>query len=264
MAHISDRNKYLIAANSMRTQTGQRDYVANGIRQGYRYLTEIEDEFDRQGIPRELAKLAFVESSFNINARSKVGASGIYQIMFKTGKQYLKIADGIDERNDPIKASRAAAKLLRMNYAVTQSWPLAITAYNHGIGSIKRAVRMTGSINIETIIEEYQDRNFGFASKNFYTEYLAMLGTLQDAERLFPMGNSQGPIVFSTVTLKNAMSIAEIRKKHRISDAQIADLNPDILRLYIRKNGILPRGYTLKIPVTKSSAAAIYTGGKKV
>jgi membrane-bound lytic murein transglycosylase D len=262
MQHIDDKNKYLIAASSIRTQTGQRNYVAQGILQGTRYLTEIENEFDRQGVPRELARLAFVESSFNLNAKSKVGASGVYQIMFNTGKQYLKIVDGIDERNDPIKAARAAAKLLRMNYGITKSWPLAITAYNHGVGSMTRAVRTTGSMDIEIIIRKYRDRNFGFASKNFYTEYLAMLGTLQDAHKLFPDESRPSPIIFQSVRLPNSMQIAMVRKKYKISDAQIEDLNRDIFRQHIRKNGVLPQGFNLKIPVAKSVVSAIYSAVK--
>jgi membrane-bound lytic murein transglycosylase D len=259
MAHIKDTNKYLVAAASIRTQTGQRDYVANGLRQGARYLNEIEDEFDKQGLPRELARLSFVESSFNLNARSKVGASGVFQIMHDTGKQYLKIEDGIDERNDPIKASRAAAKLLRMNYGLTGAWPLAITAYNHGVGSMLRAARVTGSSDIETILNRYKDRNFGFASKNFYTEYLAMLLTLQDAQRLFPEVGTIAAIRYDTVRLPREMPIETIRKSYKVSSSQLVDLNPDIFPQHIRRNGALPRGFQLKIPVAKPQVSAIYS-----
>ncbi len=262
MAHIPDDNKYLIAANSMRTQTGQRDFVAAGVRQASRYINEIEHEFERQGVPRELAKLAFVESSFNLNARSRVGASGVFQIMQETGRQYLRIEDGIDERNDPIKAARAAAKLLRMNYRITQAWPLAITAYNHGIGSIKRAVVATGTRDIEVIIDQYDHENFGFASKNFYSEYLAMLGTLADSEELFPVGDLPSFRSYGTHRMHAPTPIDKIRKKFRVTNEQIAEFNPDISRQHLRRNGLLPKGYILKIPVAAPAVSAIYSKAK--
>ncbi len=248
MAHIEDQNKYQIAAQSIRLQRGQRDFIAIGLAVAPKYLTHIEEEFKSQDIPVEITRLAFVESSFNLAAHSKVGASGVYQIMPATGKQYLKMHSGIDERNDPIKASRAAAKLLRLNYKLTGSWPLAITAYNHGVGGIRKAVKTVGSDDIIDLINKYEGNAFGFASKNFYASYLGVLATLKEADRLFPEIAKVQPLAFSNLKLAKPMSIGEIKKKYNISSADIAEFNPDISRPVIRSNGTLPKGYVLKLP----------------
>lgn len=254
MAHIKDGDKYLIAARTLRLQRGQRDFIASGLAVAPRYLPSIEKEFEAQGIPIDIARLAFVESSFNLAANSKVGAAGVYQIMPATGRQYLKITDSIDERRDPIKASRAAAKLLRLNYGLTGNWPLAITAYNHGVGGIRRAVKSVGSNEIIDLINRYYGPQFGFASKNFFASYLAVLWTLKDADRLFPEVPKTEALAFEDVRLDKAMTIAQLRKKHNMTLRDIADLNPDILRPVLVGNGTLPRGYVLKVSTKKNGS----------
>ena len=102
-----------------------REKFEQAIKRSGRYLPLMESIFAREyNLPVELTRLPFVESSFNIRARSKVGASGIWQFMRSTGKLFLKINDGVDERNDPIRATEAAAKLLKMNFGSLKSWPL--------------------------------------------------------------------------------------------------------------------------------------------
>jgi membrane-bound lytic murein transglycosylase D len=260
MAHISDSNKFQIAAQSIRLQRGQRDFIAIGLAVAPKYLTHIEEEFKSQDIPVEITRLAFVESSFNLSAHSKVGASGVYQIMPATGKQYLKMHSGVDERNEPIKASRAAAKLLRLNYKLTGNWPLAITAYNHGVGGIRKAVKTVGSDNICDLINKYEGNAFGFASKNFYASFLGVLATLKEADRLFPEIAKVQPIAFTNLKLVKDMSISEIKKKYNITSAQIADLNPDISRPVIRSQGLLPKGYVLKLPAKPDDSLMTVSG----
>ncbi len=251
MAHISDPNKYLKAAESIRLQRGQRDFIANGLSVSTRYLPAIREEFIREGVPVELANLAFIESSFNIQAYSKVGAAGVYQIMPATGKQYMKVTDSIDERRDPIKSARAAAKLLKLYHGITGNWPLAITAYNHGVGGIRQAVRSTGSSNIDDLVQRYEGKAFGFASKNFYSGFLALLSTLENAKAIFPEVVLQEPMRFKSVRLAKDMNIQEIQREFNVTRATIADFNPDISRSYIRQNGTLPRRYELKIPTSE-------------
>jgi len=260
MAHIDDQNKFLVASNSIRLQRGQRDFIALGLTVAPKYMTHIEKEFESQDIPIEITKLAFVESSFNLAAHSKVGASGVYQIMPATGKQYLKIHSGIDERNEPIKASLAAAKLLRLNYKLTGNWPLAITAYNHGVGGIRKAVKAVGSEDITDLINKYEGRAFGFASKNFYASFLGVLATLKEADRLFPEIAKVQPLAFTNLKLNKPMSISEIKKKYNISNSQIAELNPDISRPIIRSQGLLPKGYVLKLPAKPDESLMTVSG----
>ena len=249
MIHINNTDKYLVAAQSLRLQRGQRDFIASGLAVAPKYLSSIEAEFRRQGVPVEITRLAFVESSFNLKAQSKVGASGVYQIMPATGHQYLRIFDGVDERNDPIKASRAAAKLLRLNYNLTGAWPLAITAYNHGVGGIRRATQAVDSHDIADLIDKYHGNQFGFASKNFYSSFLGVLATLKDADRLFPEVPRVQPLAFSTIKLSKPISVREICRKNTVSLAQVAQLNPDISPRVIRSESNLPTGFVIKIPV---------------
>ena len=259
MIHVKDADKYLIAARTLRLQRGQRDFIANGLLVAPRYLSAIETEFKNQGLPVEITRLAFVESSFNLGANSKVGASGVYQIMPATGRQYLKIVPGIDERRDPIKASRAAAKLLKLNYELTGSWPLAITAYNHGAGGIRRAVNATKSTDIVELINRYNGPAFGFASKNFYSSFLAVLATLKERDRLFPEVPKVEALTFDPITLSKPMSIAEVRRKHGMTTAEIAELNPDIEHPLLYGNGSLPRGYVLKVLAKAKTEAKVAT-----
>jgi membrane-bound lytic murein transglycosylase D len=256
MAHIKAPDKYLIASRTLRLQRGQRDFIANGLTVGPRYLPSIEAEFKEQGIPVEITRLAFVESSFNLKAHSKVGASGVYQLMPATGRQYLKVNGIVDERNDPIKASRAAAKLLKLYYGMTGSWPLAITGYNHGVNGIRRAVQRVGSNDIVDLINRYDGNAFGFASKNFYASFLGVYATLKDADRIFPEVPKVAPLAFLTVRLDRAMTLSALKKKYGVSKDDVAALNPDISAGTIRYSGELPRGYVLKIPAKAAETTA--------
>lgn len=251
MAHIPNPNKYLEAAESIRLQRGQRDFIANGLSVSTRYLPSIREEFIREGVPVELSNLAFIESSFNIHAYSKVGAAGIYQIMPATGKQYMKVGENIDERRDPIKSARAAAKLLKLYYGLTGNWPLAITAYNHGVGGIKQAVRATRSNNIDDLVAKYQGKAFGFASKNFYSGFLALLSTLENAKAVFPEVVLQEPMRFKPLRLPKEMTIQQVQRQYNVTREIVAEFNPDISRRYLRSNGTLPRNYELKIPASE-------------
>ncbi len=249
MAHIKQPNKYLLVSQSLRVQRGQRDFIERGLLPASRYMTALEEEFRKVGVPLELTKLAFVESSFNVLAYSKVGASGIYQIMPATAKQYgMKESDFYDERRDPVKSARAAAKLLKLNYKITGSWPLSITAYNHGVGSIKKAIRKTRSSDITHIVHNYEAKSFGFASQNFYTGFLGLLATLEEKEKLFPNVKFDQPIKFQNVKLKRPISISIILRRSHVTPDEFAELNPDIFRRYIKRGGILPQGYVVKLP----------------
>ena len=141
---IFEKNKFKIASerNRLRMQLGQKDRFVLGIFFSGRYIREMEKIFREEKVPIELTRLPFVESSFNLYAYSKVGASGIWQFMRSTGRLFhLRIDNICDLRNDPLAATRAAARLLRMNYEMLKSWPLALTAYNHGPRGVSSIVK---------------------------------------------------------------------------------------------------------------------------
>ena len=165
----------LRAADNIRVQQGLREKVDEGLARARLLLPRITQIFREHDVPVELAALPLVESSFNPRAYSKVGAAGLWQFMRSTGQQYMKVTKKRDDRRDPIRATDGAAHLLKANYQTLGSWPLAIIAYNHGTEGIHTAKAAVGSNAIEDIIAGYTGPRFGFASKNFYAEFLAAL-----------------------------------------------------------------------------------------
>jgi peptidoglycan lytic transglycosylase D len=156
---------------NVHTQRGVKEQFREGIIRSGRHVDEFRETLRKIGVPEELALLPLVESSFQ-NVRSRAGAVGMWQFTRSTGRQYLKITNKVDERLEPSKATQAAARLLRDNYNALGNWPLAITAYNHGQAGMLRAQRAHGS-DLITIIEDYKGPVFGYASMNFYSEFLA-------------------------------------------------------------------------------------------
>jgi membrane-bound lytic murein transglycosylase D len=165
----------LRAASNIRAQQGLREKVDEGMQRAQGLLPRILSILRRHNVPHELAALPLVESSFNPHARSKAGAVGLWQFITSTGKRYLNITRRRDDRRDPIRATDAAARLLKHNYDALGSWPLALLAYNHGKEGILMAKATLGSSAVEDIIVHYNGPRFGFASRNFYPEFLAAL-----------------------------------------------------------------------------------------
>src|SRR5262249_38124787 len=116
---------------------------------------------------------------------SKVGAAGIWQIMPATGRRYLRVSDDVDERLNIRASTMAAAQILRENYEMLGTWPLAITAYNHGANGIKQAVATVGTTDFGAIVQRYRGPLFGFASQNFYAEFLAAVDLAQHYKQYF-------------------------------------------------------------------------------
>ena len=179
------------AAQQVRFQSGIRESFRAGLVRSGAYLPIIEPIFERAGLPKELTLLPHVESSFRNDARSRSGASGIWQFMPATARRFLTVNRRVDERHDVRLATIAATKLLKENYRLLGTWPLAITAYNHGAWGMKKAVANTGTKDIGRIVRRYRGRAFGFASRNFYAEFLAAIHVVRNYEHYF------GPIRFA-------------------------------------------------------------------
>ncbi|MBM4298941.1 MAG: hypothetical protein FJ143_14495 [Deltaproteobacteria bacterium] len=210
----------------LRTQRGAKDQFLAGLRAGGRYLPEMKKIFRDQELPTDLAYLPLVESFFNLRARSPVGAAGIWQFMPETGRKFLRIDNTVDERLDPIASTRAAAKLLKENYQILGSWPLAITAYNHGTEGLFRAIQVTGSRNLVDIIRRYKSDRFGFASQNFYAEFLAVVYLAKNSERYFPFLRMQPPLVLREWTVSHTTSVEAMLKPAAITAKDFYGWNP--------------------------------------
>jgi peptidoglycan lytic transglycosylase D len=174
------------AMNNMRFQGGMRSRFAEGLVRSWSYLPEMEQIFAEAGVPLELTRLPHIESSFENRALSKVGAAGLWQIMPATGRLYsLRVNGYVDERLNVRAATLAAAQILRDNYEKLGTWPLAITAYNHGANGMKQAVDTVGTTDFGLIVQRYRGPLFGFASQNFYAEFLAALDLAQNYKQYF-------------------------------------------------------------------------------
>ena len=246
-------------ARNIRLQSGLKDRYYKGLKRSYLYLDYIKDTFGKLNIPMELVFLPHVESSFNYEAYSKVGAAGIWQFMRATARLYkLKVSYIIDERRDPLKATVAAAKLLKDNYRLLKSWPLALTAYNHGPRSILRAQRKLGTSDINKIIQGYTGRRFGFASKNFYATFMATVQISKDPSRYFKTFTPPQRIKFSTIALKKNFTIEDISKALKLNQSILKKYNPSIRKIAFRSQLYLPKKFELKVPHTNKDVLKKY------
>ncbi len=246
------RAVFRLAAENVRTQLGQRDFFQRGLINSSRYLPYMEEEFKKLGLPTELTRMPFVESSFNEEAYSKVGASGIWQIMPRTGKAYMRVDGSIDERNSPLKATVAAGRLLRSYYRAMDSWPLTITSYNHGIGNIQTAIRKANSRDLAEIIARYHAGDFRFASSNFFTCFLAALHAEKYHELIFKDLPRQPLQEREVVKLAGHTKARYLTKVTGLTKDELLRYNLD-LRAVFKQNGTVPRGFQLHLPPDAAS-----------
>lgn len=172
------------AISKIRVQTGQKNFFMDGLVRSKELLPDMERIFMDHRLPIELTRLPFVESSFNYRATSKVGAAGLWQIMPHIGRHFFKNSK-VDQRRLVLPSTWAAAQILKENFLLLKNWGLAITAYNHGPGGIRKALRKTGLSEIEDIVDLYETASFNFASQNFYSEFLAALYAQMYADHVF-------------------------------------------------------------------------------
>ncbi len=236
-----------MASQNIRSQLGQKDFFKAGLRRSSKYLPLMEKEFHKMNLPLELTRMPFVESSFNESAESKVGASGIWQIMPRTGKAYSLVNDSIDERNSPMKATLVAGRMLAKYKRALKTWPLVITSYNHGIGNIRNAIKAARSEDIATIIERYHRGEFKFASSNFYAGFLAALYAEKYNDALFEGVVKEPLIDFVEIQLGQSIRINKLLKISGLSKDELFLYNRD-LKAAIEKNGLLPKGFRLHLP----------------
>jgi len=236
------------AARRVRFQRGLADKFREGLIRSGLWEPHIRDVFQRSGIPPDVAALPHVESSFYPGAYSRVGAAGLWQFTRSTGRHYLRIDHVVDERLDPFKATEAAARLLLDNYAALESWPLAITAYNHGRGGMLRAVRRLGTRDIATIVERYRSRTFGFASRNFYGELLAAVDVERRAEEHFGPLRKLDPADYRLVELDHFYRVSSLEQVLGLDASVLREHNAALRAPVWRGEKYVPRGFVLRIP----------------
>ena len=235
------------AANQIRGQQGMKHRFLLGIKRSGLYMDEIKRIFKKHNLPEPLAYLPHVESSFNYRAYSKFGAAGLWQFTRGTGRRFMKINYTVDERIDPIKATEAAAKLLKHNYKALGYWPMALTAYNHGLNGMKRAKKRFGK-DIVKVVKHYKSRIFGFASRNFYAEFLAAYEVATNYRAYFGEIEFHKPADYETFTTKKYYSVKTILETFKLDLETFREFNPALRPPVLQGRRRIPRGYTLRIP----------------
>ena len=250
-------NRRLVrASHAVRFQRGQADKFFAGLKRQGRWQKYMREVFEERGLPVALTVLPHVESSFNPKAISSVGASGLWQFTRSTGRRYLRIDRARDERNDPWLATVAAAKLLEHNYQTTKSWPLAITAYNHGVGGMRRAIRRLGTREISTVLAKYKSRTFGFASRNFYCSFLAALEIDNDPHAYFGAFTREPVHDPERVKLAHYYRPAALARALDVSVTELRRENPALRSAVWNGHKYVPRNYELRVPRARGRADA--------
>lgn len=215
------------------------------------YFPMFEEELDRHNLPMELKYLAIVESALNPRARSRVGATGLWQFMYPTGKMFgMDVTSFVDERSDPLRATESAAKYLSSLNSVFKDWDLALAAYNSGPGNVSKAIRRSGgSKNYWNIRHNLPRETAGYVPAFLATMYIFEFAE----EHGFKLPKSGLPYYETdTVHVKQTLSFEHISDLLEIPVEELKFLNPSY------KLDIIPfikgKSYTLRLPVDRLGA----------
>jgi len=244
----TDARTFRQAADNVRFQRGQSDRFREGLVRSGQWKPHIRAILAQHELPAELDVLPHVESSFNPRAYSKVAAAGMWQFMPATAQGYMQVNSIVDQRMDPYVSTEAAARLLRRNYQATGSWPLAITAYNIGAGGMLRATKAMATTDIETIVKNYRGPSFGFASRNFYTSFLAALEVDRNASRYFGNLQPAAPLAYDTVVTTHYVPAAAMARAAGVDIEVLRRYNPALLEPVWTGEKHIPKGLQLRLP----------------
>jgi membrane-bound lytic murein transglycosylase D len=251
--YINAERGRIAAANGVdvervKAQRGVKERTAAGLKRSGRYIAQIQQIFRDRDLPAELTYLPVVESSYDIYARSSVGAMGIWQFMPRTGREYMRVTAAVDERRDPFESSRAAASYLKQAYEFLGSWPLAITSYNYGQAGMARAVAAVGSEDLVDLIQRYDHPNWGFAPKQFYAEFLAAVEIGTNLSKYYPDLRLDAPVEIKEVELNSTTPLVTVINSSGLSRDEFLGWNPALSSA----TRVVPAGYRVKLPVDRT------------
>jgi membrane-bound lytic murein transglycosylase D len=242
------------AAERVRFQLGQSDRFRAGLVRAGTYEAHIAETFANMGLPAELSALPHVESSFDPTAYSKAGAAGLWQFMRSTGRRYMRIDSTVDERMDPYRSTVAAAQLLKFNYDLLGTWPLALTAYNHGASGMRRAKEQQGTDDIVTIIRRHQSRTFGFASRNYYIAFLAALEIDRNPQKYFGTLTRHPEARTQSLELPAYVPVRVLERTLGVNLQTLRELNPALTAAVWNGDRYVPKGFVLRLPEARATA----------
>lgn len=224
----------------------RRKLVSYMLGQGQYYFPMFENALDKEGVPLELKYLPVIESALNPIARSRVGATGLWQFMASTGKLYnLEVNSLVDERRDPVKSTRAAAKYLKDLYNIYGDWNLVIAAYNCGPGNVNKAIRRSGGQTDYWAIYPFLPRE----TRGYVPAFIAAtyIMSYYNEHNICPAVCDFPPSLDTIVIHKN-LHLQQVAEKLDIPIDQVRNYNPQF------KGDIVPgqyKGYALNLPIKK-------------
>jgi len=226
------------------------DIIARGLARSGRYVPMIHRVFQEEGIPADLAQVALIESSFLPRARSPRAAHGIWQFMPRTGRQYGLTANAVvDERSDPEKATRAAARHLAYLHELFHDWYLALAAYNAGEGKVLRAQERTGLNDFWQLAASGALRA---QTQNYVPAVIAATLIAKNPKHYGFEVEFEPPLEYETVKLNRPVRLRDLAVAEGLALEDLERLNPEL------KTGVTPRqpeGYDLKVPAGSREVA---------
>ena len=235
-------------AGRIHFQRGLSDRFQEGITRSGALMGMMLRTMARYGLPEDLVYLPHVESSFVNDTLSRSGARGIWQFTRDTGRRYMRVGYLVDQRLDPVVATRSAARFLRRYYGQLKSWPLTLTSYNHGPVGIKRIIRKLGTRDLGLMIRDFKGSRFGFASKNFYAEFLAAREIAKNYRRYFGELKMDRPVRHASAKLPYYVFARDAARALGISQWRLRWMNPALRRTIWKGVKRIPKGYVLNIP----------------
>ena len=227
-----------------------KDVIGRALSRSGRYIPMIHRIFEEEGLPRDLAQIAMIESSFLPHARSPMSAHGLWQFMPRTGRQYGLTANAVvDERSDPEKATRAAAKHLAYLHELFQDWYLAMAAYNAGEGKVLRAMERTGLNDFWSLASTNALRP---QTQNYVPAVIAATLIAKNPAHYGFEVEYEAPLEYETVRVNRPVRLRDLAEGDELESLQ--RLNPEL------RAGVTPRqpeGYELKVPLGSRDATLV-------
>lgn len=248
------------ASERLRYQRGLRERFRRGLEISGRYDGVFRKIFREAGLPEDFAYLPHVESSFQERARSSAGATGMWQFTRSAARIYMNYHPALDERLDPVASARGAARYLRDAYDRLGNWSLAVTSYNHGISGMARAKEEFGT-DFMQILNNYRGTYFGFASRNFYAEFLAARDIASQPERFFPQGIAfEQPLERDRLILARPVPVTNLALNYNVQESELQAMNPAWTAAARRGRVALPAGTEVWLPAGTLTRTAQING----